>query len=416
MKKKIFYGWWIVLAAFVSLFFGFGVIVIGFGVFFKALIEEFGGSRAETAGILAACLLTSGIIGPLVGRFTDKWGPKKVMLPGAIVTGIGLMLFYLVTSRWQIYFLYVLLGGGMAALTLIPCQTAVSNWFIKRRGLAMATALSGIPLGGAAMTPIITYIVYEFGVREAYVFSGIILLIFVLPLVTLLMKRRPQDIGLRPDGKEEEELESESSRSPFVPEGLTSSEAMKTTAFWQLALVFSIYGLTFQSIHSHVIPHLTDMGISPEKAAGTVSLLLLTGLLGRFCVGYLAGRVENQYLYAICLFIMGTGFLSIIGLGMGHAWLLYPFAILFGAGYGGIISLNPLITGNFFGVAHFGEIFGILNIVIIAGTVIGPVITGYMYDMMMSYHAAFLLFALLTVIGGGISFFLRSPAVKRSSI
>jgi MFS family permease len=235
---KLFYGWWIVGASFVVLLVTVGVGLYAPPVFLVPLQEQFGWSRAAIAGGSAMAAIMVGIISPLVGVWIDRYGSRKVMTAGALAMAAAFALLGLVSSLWQLYVLNLTAAVGMACVAWIPNQTLISNWFTRKRGLAMGIALAGIGFGGLAMAPLAGFLIDRFGWRLA--FAGLASLVFfiVIPATLALIRSRPSDLGLLPDGdipaRSGSTVDGEA-QGEAAP-GLALSESVRSSAFWVLSL------------------------------------------------------------------------------------------------------------------------------------------------------------------------------------
>ncbi len=401
MKKKIFYGWWIVAATHVICMLGFGTWLYCFGVFFKPMMFEFGWTRAQTALAYSFRGIQGGFAAPVVGWAVDRYGPRIVIFTGALIAGFGFVLMYYIDSLWSFYLIYgVVLSIGMSAMLYIPAMTAIANWFTRMRSRALSLLAVGAGIGGFICAPAATFLISRYGWRISFVIIGVAIWVVVLPL-SLVLRKRPEDMGLRPDGdppRDDVELENTS-----VPEGKASvatpqrdwtlREALSSRAFWILAFAFFLASATHGTVTVHVVPAFTDAGISAERAAVSLGLATLLSVIGRLAFGWLGDFFNKRYLYAVTYLIEAMGVVVLMN-ASGPA-SLYLFAALFGIGFGGTIPLNPAIRGEYFGRAAFGKIQGFMAPMMMMGSVLGAPLVGHLFDIQGTYRNGFLLIVLL---------------------
>lgn len=406
-RVKIFYGWWIVAAAFTAMFTGIGIIQFTFGVFIKPLGKEFGWGRGAISLAHSISSLATGLVGPLVGKWIHQYGPRIVMTLGAFVMGISFSSLYLMNSLWHLYFFYLALGLGYAALTTIPCATVVSHWFNKRRGLAWGIAMIGSSIGGMIFPSISRFLIDKFDWALAYFFIGLMFLAIPLPMVVLIIRTKPEDMGLLPDGEEgmKESKAAPQMSSAFHSQGMTSIESFKTLSFWMLALALLLAHVALTGVMLHLFPFLTDRGITSSKAALIFGSLSGMGILGRLLFGHLADIFPKRYVLMMSYLCLGLGIVILETTTSMPA--LYAFVTIFGIGLGGKMTTEVLAVSDCFGLASFGVILGYLRITQIGGGSLGPITSGYIFDLTKSYHLAFLVFIISYLIAMGVLLFTR---------
>ncbi|RJP26857.1 MAG: MFS transporter [Candidatus Abyssobacteria bacterium SURF_5] len=401
MKKKIFYGWWIVAATNIICMLGYGTWLYCFGVFFKPMMNEFGWTRAMTAGAYSFRGIQGGFAAPVVGWATDKYGPRIVVFIGTIIAGFGFIMMYFVESLIGFYMVYgVLLSIGMSAMLYLPAMTAIANWFNRKRSRAMSILTLGAAIGGFICAPAAAYLIRFMGWRIAFVVLGLTVWVVALPL-SLVIRHKPEEMGLRPDGDPPEEdppnetLVRSVAGKPTTPAGRdwTLGQALASRTYWILALAFFLAAMTHAVVTVHAVPAITDMGINPEKAAFSLGLMTLLSIIGRLTFGWLGDMVEKRILFVLTYSFEAVGVLALMN--VHSTATLYLFALLFGIGFGGEIPLNPAIRGQYFGRAAFGKIQGFMAPVTMMGSVIGPPVAGFLFDLTGSYRTAFFYVALL---------------------
>jgi MFS family permease len=397
---KIFYGWWVVLAAGVGLALHLGPILVAtFGIFFKPLSEEFGWSRAEVS--LAFSLLTlvgSGAV-LVVGRLVDRFGARKVILPSVVLFGLGVFsLSSLSPLLWHFYALYLVLGVAASGTTPVAYSKVISHWFDKRRGIALALAVSGSSVGAFIMPPLTQVLITAMGWRQAYMVLGLLAIGGTLPVVGLLLKESPQMMGLAPDG--EPGADTSTAAQHGQGQGLSGTEAWHTVSFWLMLGAFFLTSISFHGCYIHLVPLLTDSGISPQNAALAISLAAAGSFVGRLGCGYLLDRVFAPY--------VAMGFFAGAALGMSLLWgnvgntFAFAAAVLVGLMVGAELDLIAYMVSRYFGLRAFGEIYSYAFAAFVLGGVIGPLLMGMSFDSTGSYHIALGTFVVTTLIAAGL--------------
>jgi len=415
MRKKIFYGWWIVLATNLICMIGYGTWLYSFGVFFKPMSAEFGWTRAMTAGAYSLRSIEGGIASPIVGWAVDKYGSRGVIMVGALVSGGAFTLMPLVNSLLGFYLVYgILLSAGMSAMLYLPAWTVIAKWFKRRLSLAMALLAVGAGFGGLICAPASALLIERYGWRSAFVVLGVVIWIVVLPL-SLVVRNSPAEMGLAPDGDplpEEKPRENDSPSDPgrsasdqSTPGDYTLKQALRSSVFWIMALAFFFFGMAHSTVTVHTVPALTDAGIPVGKAAFSIGLLTLVSVIGRLSFGYLGDHVTKRYLFMIAYTLTGLGLLVLMNAKtMG---MVYLFIFLFGVGFGGTVPLMPAIRAEYFGLAALGKIQGFMNPVMMFAGAVGPIFAGLVFDATGSYRISFLVTGLLTFVAVIAMFFAR---------
>lgn len=398
--SRVFYGWWIVLVAGVGLFMGY-VPIIGFtfSVFFNPLSREFDWSRAEVSLAFSLSLLALSLALPLAGRLVDRFGARRVILSSAALFGLGLMSFYLLSPcLWHFYAVYLVLGMVGSGVSPVPYYNVVSHWFDKRRGLALGLAMAGAGLGHFVLPSLAYLLIAELGWRVAYVVLGLMVMFVTIPVVGLFLKETPQSLGLWPDG-------AAGARAALVREGdqrqgLTWREARGTGTFWLMCAAFFLVSTCLTGCLIHMVPMLTDRGLSAQSAAFAVSLIGGATLLGRLGTGYMLDRFFASHV-AFILFCGAALGVFLLWSGASEA-LAFAAAILVGLGMGAEGDLMAYLVGRYFGLRAFGEIYGYVLAIYTLGALLGPVLMGLNFDLLGSYHSVLGIFVLATLLGAGL--------------
>jgi MFS family permease len=397
--NSFLYGWWIVFVAAVGLSMGYGPIVtFTFGVFFKLLNQEFGWSRGDISQAFSISLFVMSLVFPFVGRLVDRFGARKVIIPSILLFGLGLMsLSLLSTNIWQLYAVYILLGlvgGGTAP---VPYSNVLSHWFDKRRGLALGVAMVGLGLGAFVMPSLAQMLIISQGWRQAYIVFGLMVIVITIPIVGLFFKETPEMVGLRPDGDVINPNYPNTSEQKI---GLSAQEARQTHTFWVLVSAFFLMSASVHGCLIHLVPLLTDRGISPQLAAGATSLFGAALLFGRVGAGYLLDHFFASSV-ALCFFC-GTA-LGLLLLWSGvTGTAAFIAAFLVGLGMGAEGDIIAYLIGRYFGLRAFGEIYGYAFGAFTLGGVSGPLLMGRGFDATGSYSLGLGVFVVVTLIAAGL--------------
>ena len=415
--SRVFHGWWIVLASMLALSVGGGVYWQGFGVFFLPLAREFSTTRAALSGAVSISQLEGGLLGPIGGYLTDRYGPRSMMLAGAAIMGLGFLAMSQVRSLAAFYAVFVLvISVGMSVGIRVPALVAPSNWFVRRRGIAVGLATSGAGLGGG-FGPALGWLIANVGWRRTSALAGGLVWLVCLPLA-MVMRRPPEHYGLLPDG------DSPSARPAAGAQGDASQpgtqavaavseaqyslmDALRTPVFWLLSLAFGLRQLVVGAIGLHLVPYWEDTGIRPELAATVLGVTAVTSVVGRLGFGWLADRLEKRFVMGSSMALVALG--AFILPSVTEWWHLAAFVLIYAVGWGGGATLMFAVRADYFGRRAFGTISGMMDFVQMFGLVLGPLVAGLVFDMVGSYRPAFLTFAVSATLAASIMVFLRPP-------
>jgi len=395
IRTRFFYGYIIVLAAFIIWAVAFGVIGT-FSVFFKPLSAEFGWTRAMTSGAISLSVGLSGFLGILMGRLTDRFGPRLLMM----VCGSFLVLSYFLMSRitnlWQFYLVFgVLMSIGFSPVT-VPLLSTIARWFVKRRGLMTGIVLSGLSLGQMIMAPVAGYLILSYGWRTSYIILALVTLLLVF-IPGLLLKRDPSQIGQLPYGVDEQgEQRNKNQNSNLQSEGVSVREALQTRQFWILWIIFFCFGFYRGVFTTHIVPLVTDLGFSLTIGASVLAAAGIPGIAGRIIIGIAADRIGNKQSLVIGFILAAfSAFWLLIAKEM---WALYLFAVVLGLSWGGLATVRAPLVAEVFGLGSLGVLLGTTELAVAVGHAIGSLSAGWIFDISSSYHIALLISAALAVI------------------
>lgn len=407
-----FYGWWMILACGLLASMEYALESFSFGVFFTPLVTEFGWSRAVTSGVMSAVRVVEAVAAPLAGFLIDRVGPRRVILFGVVLMGGGYVALSLANGLVMVYLVYgFAVGVGIAAGFSIPAYTAVNNWFIRKRGLAVALVSATMALTGAAIIPSLGLAVSQFHWRTAALMVGVGVMVVGFPLA-FAVRYRPESYGYLPDGEPLGEgrdgVNSASvglGRQPLEVD-FSVSQAMKTWALWLLCATYFLRTTASSAITVHQIPLLMDMGISAPEAAAALGLLAFLSLPGRVLFGWLGDRFDKRYLLIISFILQGIGL--VILMNAISMLQVYFYLAVYGLGYGSA-PLTISMTGEYYGRKSFASLRGFARFFRSLGGMVGPVLAGYTFDVTGSYRGALIVFVVFFALAVPIIYFARSP-------
>ncbi len=394
-KRGIFYGYIVVAAAFVI----FACIDGGmhsFGVFLKPLVAEFGWSRAMTSGAYSLFLLVLGFSFMATGRLSDKFGPRIVLSVCGFLFGLGYILMTLLHSAWQFYLFYgVITALGMSG-GFVPLASTVARWFVKGRGLMTGLAVSGIGVGIVVAPPLASQVIVVSGWRMSYLALGITTLVLIVASAQFLRKE-PAEKGLLPYGQSDNGAENLSTEEA----GASFFQAVRTGQFWILGIIFFCFGFDLILILSHIVPHATDIGISPVAAASILAIIGGISMAGRTGMGVVCDRIGCKPSLIISFIVYTLSFAWLFF--ARDLWMFWLFAVIFGLAYGGLVTLMSTAIVELFGMKAHGAILGTIDCIHCIGAAAGPLVGGYIFDVTASYQFAFVLTLVVSLVGLALS-------------
>jgi MFS family permease len=396
MRLPFFYGWIIVAVTFVTMAIGVNART-SFSLFFPPIINEFGWDRGVTAGAFSFGFLVSAVASPLIGRMMDRFGPRGVMELGTALMAAGLLLAPLTTQPWHLYLtIGALVGAGSICLGYSGQSLFLPNWFNRRRGLAIGLAFAGVGIGSMTLLPWVQYMIEHTGWRTACTAMGILVLAVLAP-INLLLRKRPEDMGLRPDGDAAPSATSAKPVSNIVdPDwaGIdwTLQRALRTARFWWISLGYFCGLYIWYAVQVHQTKYLLDIGFSPGVAVWALGAVSLLGIPGQILLGHLSDRLGREWIWAASCLGFAICFAVLIALAqIPSLILIYVMVFAQGAlGYG-LTSIMGAVVVEIFQGKHYGSIFGCIMLAALAGGAAGPWVTGLLHDLSGSYTIAFMI-------------------------
>jgi len=391
--RSLFYGWWVVLAAAVGLFWGVPVTVYSFTVFLKPLMQEFHAGRAAVSFAFTLHLIVGALSAPLAGSLIARHGARKVILPASAIFGALLLSNKVLSaSLWHFCLFYAALGFVIHGLGPIPYGYLVSHWFDRHRGLALGLMMVGIGSGAMIMPSFAQQLIARFGWHTAYTILGGAVLLISIPIAAAFIREKPQDLGLLPDGAP---LKNSTAGREAAAEGLSTHEAWHTETFWIMVCAFFLVSASVQGCVVHTTAMLSDRGISAQTAALGSSLVGAAVLIGRVFTGYLLDRLFAPRVAAV--------FFGVAALGIGLLWLgatpvAFAGGFFVGLGLGAEVDIIAYLTSRYFGLRAFGEIYSWAFAAFALAGALGPLIMGAGFDLTGSYRVPLIAFLAATVI------------------
>ena len=416
-RLPFYYGWVIIVVAFVTMAVAVSART-SFSLLVPPLIEEFGWDRGLTAGAFSFGFLVSSIISPISGRVMDRHGPRVLILAGVAVVSAGLMLARQIANPWHFYLLLgVAVGAGANLMSFTVHSQFLPNWFARKRAMAIGIAFSGVGVGAIVLLPWLQSIIARDGWREACWTMGILVLCVLGPL-NLLVRRRPEDVGLLPDGDKVAAAAAKRNADNIVDAGWattpwTLAMAVRTARFWWINLGFFCALFAWYAVQVHQTKYLVEIGFTPSLAAWSLGIVSVVAIPGQIGLGALSDRIGREAIWAAGCGGFAVCYGALIAL--EHApspALLYLMVFTQGFfGYALTSVMGPIVLEIFEG-PRFASIFGMINVASIAGGAAGPYAAGVIHDATGSYRLAFIIALVLSVISA-IAIWRASPGKVR---
>ncbi len=389
--RRIYYGYWIVAAGLVTQFMAIGMSNYVAGAFMVPMNDEFGWTRAEFSASRSLGQMVVALTGFLIGAWIDRWGGRPFVFAGSLLMAAALFSLSLIQSlpQWLLLNGVILTVGG-AMIGNLVINVTLGKWFVERRGWAVSIAAMGISGAGILMPPVATLLVDEFGWRASWRILALITLCSALPMAALI-RRRPEDHGLFPDGRTQREIDQghgAAARSDFA-RSMTRSQAMRTSEFYVLVVAFGLFQISITVMLLQTIPLMTDAGYSRIVAAGMVPLASVPAFFSKPFWGLLIDRFQPRLLAALGAITTGFSVIFIVfTIAAGMDWLVYAGFLLMGFGWGGMLPLQEVIWASFFGRRYLGSVRSMALPFSFGLSAVGPVLVALYYDIAGNYDLA----------------------------
>ena len=412
LRDRVFYGWWMVMAAAGIQFLTSGLMNQSFGAYVAVMRDEFGWKNTAFSAAYSLQQIESGLLGPVQGWFIDRVGPRGMMRLGLVIFGAGFMLLSQVHSLTAFYGVFFLMAVGSSLAGFFPLTVALVHWFEKKRSRALSTMSVGFAFGGIVV-PAVAYSLETFGWRGTAFVSGIVIILLGLPL-SQVIRRRPEDYGEVVDGIREPATTApvETARGTqlaLAPErDFTAAEAIRTPAFWFISLGHASALFVVGAVNIYAISHMKDdLGYSVAAASLVITFMTTMQIVGMVVGGYLGDKMDKRIIAFGCMAMHTAGLLL-----LAYAVVLpmiIAFAMLHGFAWGARGPLMQAIRADYFGRSSFGMIMGISSIIVTMGNVVGPMLAGFLADSTGSYQTGFTILAIMTAFGSVFFLLCRRP-------
>jgi len=387
-----------------------GSISLGFTAIFEPLVEEFGWSHTQISFAASLRGLERGLLAPVAGVLSDRWGPNLVVFGGLLLCSIGLILLSTVNSITMFFTSFIIIGVGLTAIATPLMMVFVLSWFPNKGGLAMGIAASGVALGGL-LVPIITHLIDIYGWRHAILIMGLGMLVLPLPLSFLLRKKS----GIYGNvNSNQESLLSFDSVHSYHGESkeicFGAKDALANSSFWIITSAFFCQSLVLSGVLTHIMPYLTSIGLDRTSSGLVAGALPLSTVIGRMGFGWLMDRVEKRKLVALSFALNSLGVLILSLISPGQNLLIILFIIFFGIGWGGSVVMFAGLLNSYFGIKSLGTIIGFAGLFTMMGFITGAPLTGWFFDRWGNYQPAWFILATIVVFGTLFFVALRNPS------
>lgn len=406
-----FYGWYIVAALFFATFIAIGVRQ-GFGVFVETWEEDFGASTTVVTAAAAIGWVMNGVSQPYFGRLTDTLGGRRILIIGMALMGIATLGVAAAPNPIVLMGVYgFLLSFASGAISFTPAGALLARWFVRRRGTAMSILTTGGSVSGIVMVPFLAYLLLSTSWQVVWLVLGVMILVLGLPVLVLVVRSSPTEMGLEPDGEKLPDAATGAVGSPRRSKAIGPlnadrwQDSFHSPPMWQLIMTFAVCGITTGSISVHYVRWASSEDISASTAALAFGLLSGINALGVLFVGTISDRMQRKTLLGIVYLIRGVAFLSLILL-PGQA-ALWGFAIVGGMSWLATVPLTTSLTADVYGVKNLGTLSGLISMShqLAAGAAV--LVFGVVFDTWDTYDPAFAGGAALLLVAGTISLAIR---------
>jgi len=421
-KSRYFYGWNIVAASFLTQLSYAEHFSSILGFYFKPLQNEFGWSRTALAAVQTIARATEALMASVVGPLIDRYGPRVLMPIGAIIVGLAMLGVTQINAIWQFYLLRGIVAAvGFTFMGALVTGVTINNWFIRKRGRALAISRIGSNLSNIIFVPVTVLVIAASGWRTMFVIFAVVTWLVALIPSAVLMRRRPEDMGLRPDGIEPSTAEDKSnkgkqgypvSEATSVGEPIWSRrEVLKTGSFWLLAASFGINSMAFQGINISLVSYIQDLGYSETMLAIVMTFRAIMAAVSLPFMGFLAERAHRVIVRVVPFVIQGVAVL--LFLSAGRPVFLWFAVGLYGLGLSGVMIIQEVLWANFFGRLSLGLVRSLAFLVAFGFGASGPIAMNAVFDILGSYQPAFMVIAGLFVISAFLMGTAQPPEARR---
>lgn len=402
-KPSFFYGYIVVIVSFFIM-----MLILGlhpsFGIFFKPIMEDMGWTRTVTSGAFSLSLVIGGSVGIFTGGLNDRFGPRVVITLCGLLSSVGYMLMSQVLTVWQLYLFYGLIIGA-GSNVFVPLLSTIARWFVQRRSMMTGTVYAGAGVGMLIMPLLVNQLIATYGWRMACLVLGIIILVVVVSAAQFL-RLNPSQVGQVAYG-ENHAVEGVSNWGTKL---FSLKEALQTGQFWLFMSAMFSFGFCLYAIQVHIVPHVTDLGMSATSAAAILATIGGATVIGQTLLGSTGDKIGYKRAFLIGIILIAIAVFILMP--ARELWIFYLFAVIFGLAHGNCTTQESPIAAWLFGLASHGLILGLFAFSGTLGAAIGPVVSGYIFDMTGNYQLAFWVAAALAIIGIIATIFLKETSTE----
>jgi MFS family permease len=400
--KKVFYGWFVLVGVIFVVFIAGGTFVNSFGVLLPIITVEFGWSRAVVAGALSAGILAFGLPSLFYGILVARLGPRFTIISGNLLAVLGIAGVYLTQEVWNIYILYIIAGLGAGMGGYIPATTLINNWFNKKRSLALGIFAACVGLGGLTFPPLTTALIDVMGWRLTWLaLAGLILVFSVLIGGVVMVRNRPEDMGLTPDGMPADSYVGISAEELPPADGdevaWRITRVLRGSTAWLIGGFAFANAFTMGTMVTHQIAYLQDIGFNAMTAATTLSFMSVFGIMGSLVFGWLALRFNLRHLAMAAFSVQILGL--IVLLTTRELTLIYVYAAFQGLSNGSLVAALPTFVGNYYPRNHYARVIGVVFPFQVVANALAATIAGAIFDVSGTYMPAFATAAFFSLAG-----------------
>lgn len=416
-RSRFFYGWYIVGVGFLANVASSFALASTLSIFLKPLTADLGISRGVFSllrsgeGIIAACLA------PFIGTLVDRYGGRWLMAGGTAIAGVGFLLLSQIDGFTQfaaIRLTLVTLGDCMMGYMVV--NVIIAQWFVRQRGRALAFSSMGVGFAKVCMPILAAWLLVILGWRQTWFVFGLTTMVLLVLPALLVIRRSPEDMGLRPDGASASVITTSSVASrktenlasrPDLDAAWTRADALRSSAFWLLVITFGISSVGVTGLNLHVYSYVTDLGHSAVVAASVMGVIASMQLASPLAWGFLAERIDVRYAAMLRFVIQAVG----LGLAIatGNLFCLYAGFFLYGIGLGGNMVLPDILWANYYGRRSLGRIRGMGLFISHMLAAAGPPFFGFLFDITGGYGLSIAIFGAILILSALLSLMLRPP-------
>jgi sugar phosphate permease len=416
LKKKLHYGWIILAVSFIGVLAAQG-LRYSFGAFMHPWEMEFSASRGMVSAISFISFVVFAISQPIIGKFIDQFGVKRIFVVSIILLGFTTLLSYYATAIWQLFLLYGIISSlGFGGASGVTASLAVTKWFHKKQGLALGLVEAGFGAGQMLVVSSSLFLIEKFGWRMTDLILGAILLLFIFPILAIFLKSDPADLGMQPFGLEKKNAGSPVHKLEKTKLTMEKKSYLKHRGFWFLVIPYFICGFTTTGLmDTHLIPFSQTCGFSVAVTGAAVSLLAGFNTGGTVIAGILADKLNNRKMLSLIYFVRGLTILFLLlfmlnsewlGYFLNHPWLLFVFSITFGLVDFSVVAPTIKVLASYFQGPSLGIATGFLYMSHQLGSAIGSYLPGYLFDVSGSYTSSFMIAASFLLLASLLSAYL----------